>query len=113
MEYYSCEWLQSFYMMFTGHIDDGNFMAFCCEPKSDRPGISVKERTVTESLDAFLEYRNLIIEASKKFAEENPDSDVIPPINGCKDCVKQKNQCVGLIFLFILHHARANVFIVL
>lgn len=90
MKYYSCEWLQNFYMMFTGHIDDGNFMAFCCEPKSDRPGISVKERTVTESLDAFFEYRNLIIETSKKFAEENPDSDVIPPINGCKDCVNFK-----------------------
>lgn len=90
MEYYSCERLQNFNIMFNGHLDDGNFMAFCCEAKSDRPGISIKERTVTESLDAFLEYRNLIIEASKKFAEENPDSDGIPPIAGCKDCIQFK-----------------------
>ena len=43
MEYYSCERLQNFNIMFNGHLDDGNFMAFCCEAKSDRPGISIKE----------------------------------------------------------------------
>ncbi len=90
MEYYSCEWLQNFYIMFNGQLDDNKFMAFCCEAKSDRPGVSIKERTVTESLDAFLEYRNVIIKSSKKFAEENPDSDAIPPINGCKDCINFK-----------------------
>lgn len=90
MEYYSCEWLQDFFIMFNGNLDQHNFMSFCCEAKPDCPGISIKERTATESLDAFLEYRNRIIEASKKFAEENSGSDVKPPINGCKDCVQFK-----------------------
>lgn len=90
MEYYSCEYLQDFYIIFNGQLDDNKFMAFCCEGGLDYPGISIKEHTVTETLDSFLEYRNLIIETSKKFAEENPDSAAIPPINGCKDCVNFK-----------------------
>ena len=88
MEYYSCERLQNFQLVFNGDLDKVNLMAFCCEPLSTIPGCSVKELKVEEILDSFLKMRESIIETSKKFAEKNPGSDEKPDIIGCKDCVQ-------------------------
>lgn len=90
MEYYSCEWLQDFYIMFNGDLDQKNFMAFCCESVNNYPGLSIKNRTAIESLDYFLDYRERVISFSENFSFFHPNSKFKPPINGCKDCVHFK-----------------------